>query len=77
MGQKLPESYYLQADVVRLAKGLIGKRLCTNINGVFTSGIITETEAYAGATDKASHAYGNRLTKRTKTMFAKGGISYV
>ena len=27
--------------------------------------------------DKASHAYGNRLTKRTEVMFAEGGIAYV
>ena len=42
-----------------------------------TSGIIVETEAYAGVNDKASHAYGGRRTKRTKTMYAPGGISYV
>lgn len=38
---------------------------------------IVDTEAYMGAEDKASHAYNNRKTKRTKTMFAKGGLAYV
>lgn len=31
----------------------------------------------AGVTDKASHAYGNRRTKRTETMYSTGGVSYV
>lgn len=39
--------------------------------------MITETEAYAGAADKASHAFGNRRTARTEVMFAEGGVGYV
>lgn len=74
---KLPKSFYLQEDVVSIARQLIGKVLYTNTNGIVTAGIISETEAYEGATDKASHAFGNRRTKRTETMFAQGGIAYV
>ncbi|MDI9341995.1 MAG: DNA-3-methyladenine glycosylase [Sediminibacterium sp.] len=74
---KLKPDWFLQTDVVKLAKELIGLCLVTNINGIETSGIITETEAYEGITDKASHAYGGRRTKRTETMFQEGGISYV
>ena len=33
--------------------------------------------AYAGVTDKASHAYGGRRTKRTEAMYSTGGVSYV
>lgn len=43
---------------------------------VVTGGIIVETEAYAGPEDRASHAYGNRRTKRTEIMFAEGGVAY-
>jgi DNA-3-methyladenine glycosylase len=39
--------------------------------------MITETEAYAGVTDKASHAFGNRRTARTEVMFMEGGVAYV
>jgi DNA-3-methyladenine glycosylase len=39
--------------------------------------MIVETEAYAGASDKASHAFGNRRTKRTEVMYAEGGTAYV
>jgi len=74
---KLKETFYIQKEVVSLAKALLGKCLCTNIDGNLTTGIITETEAYAGETDKASHAYGGKRTARTEMMYAKGGVAYV
>lgn len=74
---KLPSSYYHSADVVTLSRDLIGKYLFTSIDGILTGGYIVETEAYNGAIDRASHAYGNRLTPRTKTMFMQGGVAYV
>jgi DNA-3-methyladenine glycosylase len=74
---KIERSYYLQPNVVKLAEDLLGKVLVTKINGKLTSGIITETEAYNGIIDKASHAYGDRRTARTETMYGKGGVSYV
>lgn len=74
---KLPDSYYHNTDVVALSKDLIGKYLFTCIGGVITGGYIVETEAYNGIIDKASHAYGNRQTPRTKTMFMQGGVAYV
>jgi DNA-3-methyladenine glycosylase len=38
---------------------------------------IVETEAYLGAIDRASHAYGNRQTRRTQTLYRAGGCWYV
>jgi len=73
----LPASYYRNSSVVKLAKDLIGKTLCTRINDKLTCGIITETEAYAGIHDKAAHSYGGKRTNRTETMYSKGGVSYV
>lgn len=73
----LPLSYYLGNDVVALSRDLLGKYLFTNIDGAITGGIIVETEAYAGIIDRASHAFGNRQTPRTKTMFEEGGRAYV
>jgi DNA-3-methyladenine glycosylase len=75
--KKLNKAYYLQEDVVVIACNLLGKKLCTNINGVYTAGIITETEAYAGANDKASHAYNNKRTPRNEVMYHRGGKGYV
>ena len=74
---KLAPSFYLNTDVSHLAKNLIGKYLFTCIDDIVTSGYIVETEAYNGVIDRASHAYGNRNTPRTSTMFMEGGIAYV
>ncbi len=74
---KLPLSFYHSDDVVNISKNLLGKYLFTYIDGAITGGYIVETEAYNGVVDKASHAFGNRLTPRTKTMFEQGGITYV
>lgn len=73
----LPPSFYRQSDVVAIAKELIGKWLFTQVEGIPTGGMITETEAYAGPEDKASHAYNNRRTERTEVMFHAGGVAYV
>ena len=73
----LPPSFYLSEDVVGISKQLLGKKLVTSFDGFTTSGLIVETEAYRAPDDKACHAYGNRLTNRTKTMFMAGGTLYV
>ena len=75
--QKLPQFFYYNEDVVALSKNLLGKVLVTNLAKQITSGIIVETEAYFGNKDKASHAYNNKITARTRPMYMKGGISYV
>jgi DNA-3-methyladenine glycosylase len=77
MPPKLPPTFYLDHEVVMLAKALLGKVLVTQIGGIRTSGIITETEAYQGPEDRASHAYGGRRTARTETMYLPGGHSYI
>lgn len=76
-GQKLGPSFYTRKNVVLIAKELLGKILVTNWDGTITSGRIVETEAYAGAIDKASHASGGRRTKRNEIMYGEGGFSYV
>lgn len=73
----LERAFYLQEDVVSVARQLIGKVLITNFDGVRTAGIITETEAYAGVHDRASHAFGGKRTPRNEPMYARGGTIYV
>lgn len=75
--KKLDENFYLRDNVVQIAKELLGKIIVTTFDGNITSARIVETEAYSGITDKASHAYGGRRTKRTEVMYAKGGTAYV
>jgi len=74
---KLSRDFYLRDDVVNIARDLIGKKLVTCIEGRLTTGIITETEAYEGESDRASHAYGGRRTPRTEIMYQSGGRAYI
>lgn len=74
---KLSKSFYLEEDVTSISRQLLGNRICSTVDGQYCAAIITETEAYAGIDDKASHAYGGRRTKRTETMYAEGGVAYV
>lgn len=71
------KDFYIRQDVVEIARELLGKYIFTTFEGKLTGGIISETEAYAGVTDKGSHAYGDRRTKRTGIMYCEGGIAYV
>jgi len=73
---KLDYDFY-QNDAVTTAKDLLGKIIVREINGQKIMTKIVDTEAYMGAEDKASHAYNNKKTKRTKTMFGKGGLAYI
>ncbi len=77
-GRLLPPAFYRRADVVRIARDLLGCYLFTRLGaGRVTGGLIVETEAYGGSADRASHAYGNRRTRRTAVMYAAGGVAYV
>lgn len=73
----LDQSFYTRPNVCTIARQLLGKVLITQWEGVITAARIVETEAYAGVTDKASHAYGGRRTARTEIMYTKGGAAYV
>ena len=79
MAQFLPlaPSFYEREDVVAIARDLLGQWLVTNFQRRLTVGRIVETEAYAGTTDKASHAWKGRLTDRTKVMYGPSGHAYV
>ncbi|TDO73387.1 DNA-3-methyladenine glycosylase [Halanaerobium saccharolyticum] len=68
---------FYQKDAVQTAKDLLGKILVRKYEGKTIKVKIVDTEAYLGAEDKASHAYNNRKTKRTETMFARGGLAYI
>lgn len=73
----LDAPFYQREDTVQIARDLLGKVLVTTMAGTFTTGRIVETEAYKAPEDKACHAYLNRNTKRTKTMFLAGGVAYI
>ena len=68
----IKDSSFFNRNATEVAHDLIGKKL------VFYdfNGIITETEAYRGEDDEASHAYKG-VTLRNKAMFGPAGRIYV
>jgi DNA-3-methyladenine glycosylase len=68
---------FYQQDSLKVAKQLLGKTLLYETSEGTVSGMIVETEAYLGPEDKASHAFGNRRTRRTHTQFGPKGHAYI
>lgn len=73
----LPFSFYSNPDVVDASRQLLGKVLCSDVNGTYTSGIIIETEAYCGRDDRACHANNGLRTDRTEVMYGDPGHAYI
>ena len=67
---------FYERETVTVAKQLIGKRLTRKVQNIKLTGIITETEAYRGEDDLASHAAA-KITNRNRVMFGPVGMSYV
>jgi DNA-3-methyladenine glycosylase len=78
MSQKLSRKFYLNPDTVAAARGLLGKLIVVPDElGRRVSGMIVETEAYLGTTDRAAHSYGGRRTPRNEVTYGTGGHAYV
>lgn len=73
----LPQTFYESNDVTQIARELLGKIIVSKTAEGYSSALITETEAYCGASDKACHAYAGRRTKRTELIFGPPGYAYV
>ena len=77
MKRILTRDDYADPRPTRVARFFLGKFLCVQAADGYAEGVITETEAYGGVQDAASHAFGNRRTARTEIMYAPGGAAYV
>jgi DNA-3-methyladenine glycosylase len=73
--RRLDRTFFARPTLV-VARDLIGRRLVRLEGGRRLAGLITETEAYVGQEDLASHARAGR-TLRTQVMFGPPGITYV
>ncbi len=71
----LPVQFY-RRHVLDVARDLLGRVLCTHVDGTLVRARITETEAYHHA-ERGAHCFGGKRTKRTRVMFEPGGITYV
>jgi DNA-3-methyladenine glycosylase len=65
-----------EGSALDLAPALIGVHLVHRVRGRLQVGSITETEAYMGPEDRASHAR-HGMTRRNQAMFGKPGVAYV
>ena len=70
-----PPEFYEQ-DTVKVAKQLLGQYLVIDNQKGVKMALITETEAYPGITDRASHSFKGK-TKRTSVLFGKAGHAYI
>jgi DNA-3-methyladenine glycosylase len=71
----LPRKFY-NRPTLTVARELLGAKLIHISSGKKLVGLITETEAYFGFDDLASHAKAGR-TIRTDPMFGKAGHAYI
>lgn len=74
---KLTDRSFFSQDALALAKALLGKLIVHEVDGAHLALRITETEAYLGVDDLASHSAGGRLTRRNRIMFGKPGHVYM
>ncbi len=72
----LPLRFYRRPTEV-VARELLGRFLVREIEGERLILRIVETEAYLGAPDRASHAWGGRRTARNESLYLPGGHAYV
>jgi DNA-3-methyladenine glycosylase len=72
---RLSKSFF-NRDTNIVAQELLGKVIVVKNSSKETRAIITETEAYHGFEDRASHA-SRKKTERNKIMFDKAGLVYV
>ena len=74
--KKLAREFYIR-PTLEVAKELLGKYIVRKFRGKKLVGKIVETEAYIGPKDKASHAYGGKVTERNKAEYLIGGHVYI
>jgi DNA-3-methyladenine glycosylase len=68
---------FFNRPTLQVTRDLLGKFIVRNFEGIRLSAMITETEAYQGPQDKASHAFGGRRTPRVEPLYQDGGTAYV
>lgn len=68
---------FFATDAATCARALLGHHLVRAERGRTIITRITETEAYLGPEDHASHAVGTRRTARNASMWARPGTAYV
>lgn len=74
---KISDRAFFAQDALGLSKALLGRLIVREAGGLILALRITETEAYMGASDLASHSRGGRMTQRNRVMFGEPGLVYM
>lgn len=76
MRQKLNRQFFSDSALI-VAKEILGKYIVRVWRGRKIIGKIVEVEAYYTARDRASHAFGGKVTKRNQAEYLVGGHVYI
>ncbi|MBI5078806.1 DNA-3-methyladenine glycosylase [Candidatus Saganbacteria bacterium] len=60
-----------------MAKDILGKFIVRRWRGKKIAGKIVEVEVYYSARDRASHAFGGKITRRNRAEYLQGGHVYI
>ena len=71
----IPRDFY-ERDTLTVARELLGTVLCRRTDEGYTSGTITECEAYMGELDPAAHSYKGKRD-RVRIQYGAKGHAYV
>jgi len=74
--KRLSRKFFTQ-DTLKVCHELLGKYIVRKFRGKKIIGKIVEVEAYIGPEDKASHAFGGKITKRNLAEYLIGGHVYI
>jgi DNA-3-methyladenine glycosylase len=72
----LPAAFY-RRPAEQVAPDLLGRLLVRRLGDELLVLRLVESEAYLGAPDRASHAWGGRRTPRNESLYLPGGHAYV
>jgi DNA-3-methyladenine glycosylase len=73
----LPAAFYQRADVLTIARELLGKHVFTCIDGELTGGRIVETEAYRHEGDHSITLHLQRKARQAQALYQPGGHAYL
>ena len=73
----LPPAFYQRSDVLLVARELLGKYVCTQLDGELTTGRIVETEAYRHHGDASLTLHLRRKVTQARGLYRPGGHAYL
>jgi DNA-3-methyladenine glycosylase len=73
----LPLAFFQRPDVLLTARELLGKHVCTLLDGELTTGRIVETEAYRHEGDPSITLHLQRKARQAQALYQPGGHAYL